>query len=293
MRSIRNGICLSLLCACLFLAASVPALATEDTLDPSRTGSLSVTLQDSGAALTGAEITLYKVADAKGQELFTYTKDFQAFGEPMESLTNDAAAQRLADYVQKQGHITGMAVQTDAHGKADFPALSLGYYLAMQTGHVSGWSDCAPFLVSIPIQTDGRWVYDIDATPKTDVTRPVTITVQKVWNDNGQNRPDSVSIQLLRGDAVVDTVTLNEGNNWRYTWPDQPQSDAWSVKEIHVPKGYTATYQQNSFVFTVTNTPMLIQTGQLNWPIPLLAGAGLWLFIGGWILYVKWKRKNV
>ena len=65
----------------------------------------------------------------------------------------------------------------------------------------------------------------------------------------------------------------------------------YSVKEINIPKGYTATYQQNGFTFTVTNTSTLIQTGQLKWPIPVLAGAGLLLFAGGWILYSKGKRK--
>ena len=87
-------------------------------------------------------------------------------------------------------------------------------------------------------------------------------------------------------------ATLTEQNGWSHTWIDQTKSDAWSVKEVDVPKGYTVTYQKNGFVFTVTNTSTLIQTGQLKWPIPILAGAGLLLFVGGWILYFKGKRKD-
>lgn len=73
---------------------------------------------------------------------------------------------------------------------------------------------------------------------------------------------------------------------------DRPTSDAWSVKEVDVPKGYTATYQKSGFVYTVTNTPTLIQTGLLKWPVPLLSGMGLLLFTVGWILYFRGKRKD-
>ena len=39
--------------------------------------------------------------------------------------------------------------------------------------------------------------------------------------------------------------------------------------------------------------PGLIQTGQLNWPVPVLAGCGLVLFMLGWILtFMKRKNKN-
>ncbi|MGN1410000.1 MAG: Cna B-type domain-containing protein [Eubacteriales bacterium] len=39
--------------------------------------------------------------------------------------------------------------------------------------------------------------------------------------------------------------------------------------------------------------PGLIQTGQLNWPVPVLAGCGLLLFMLGWILtFMKRKDKN-
>ena len=39
-----------------------------------------------------------------------------------------------------------------------------------------------------------------------------------------------------------------------------PESDAYSIKEVDIPKGFAATYKQSGYVFTVTNTATLVQT---------------------------------
>ena len=70
-----------------------------------------------------------------------------------------------------------------------------------------------------------------------------------------------------------------------------PESDAYSIKEINVPKGFTATYSKTGYVFTVTNTSTLIQTGQLMWPIPVLAISGM-LFIAAGIVLLQKKGKT-
>ena len=278
----------------LLCIGTVLPVSASSADDWEKTGSVSVTLRDGDAAVSGAEITLYQVADAKSLNSdlhFVFTDAFMDFGGEPEELQDAAAIQRLADYAAKQ-KVNGKMLYTDKNGFVCFENLSLGLYLAVQSGSVQGYSDCSPFLVSIPAESDNEWIYDIDATPKTDIMRLVDITVKKVWNDDGKHRPDSVTVELRNGDRVVDTVTLTEQNGWSHTWIDQTKSDAWSVKQVDVPKGYTVTYQKNGFVFTVTNTSTLIQTGQLKWPIPILAGAGLLLFVGGWILYFKGKRKD-
>ena len=277
----------------LCIGTALPVSATS-AVDWEKTGSISVTLKDGDAAISGAEITLYQVAEARSQDNnlhFAFTNAFVDFGGVPEELQDEGMIQRLADYAV-QNKIGGKTLQTNASGLVCFEKLSLGLYLAVQSSSVPGYSDCSPFLVSIPAETEGKWIYDIDATPKTDLVRLVDITVKKVWNDDGKNRPKSVMVQLRNGDTVVDTVTLSEQNGWRHIWTDRPTSDAWSVKEVDVPKGYTATYQKSGFVYTVTNTPTLIQTGLLKWPVPLLSGMGLLLFTVGWILYFRGKIKD-
>jgi uncharacterized surface anchored protein len=134
-------------------------------------------------------------------------------------------------------------------------------------------------------------VYDVNASPKTEVARLTDITVRKVWNtDNSTEAAESVTVQLLRNGTAVKTATLNAQNNWQVTYSDMPESDSYSVREVDIPKGFTASYQQSGYVFTVTNTATLIQTGQLFWPIPVLAATGM-LFIAFGIMLLRKKRK--
>ena len=138
------------------------------------------------------------------------------------------------------------------------------------------------------MQDETGFVYDINASPKADIVRLVSITVKKIWNtDDFSGIPDSVTVQLLRDGTVVETARLNESNNWQITYNDMPESDAYSIKELGVPKGFTATYSQNNYEFLVTNTPSLAQTGQLIWPIPILAVVGLSLLLLGYLLLQK------
>ena len=118
-------------------------------------------------------------------------------------------------------------------------------------------------------------------------------TIKKVWNtDESTEASDSVTVQLLKNGNVIKTATLNAQNNWQVTYTDMPESDAYSIKEIDVPKGFTATYSKTGYVFTVTNTSTLIQTGQLIWPIPVLAVGGMLLITIGITLLQKKRKRN-
>ena len=101
-----------------------------------------------------------------------------------------------------------------------------------------------------------------------------------------------MTVQLLKDGVMVETATLNAQNNWQVTYSDMPESDAYSIVEVNVPKGFTATYSNKGYVFTVTNTASLAQTGQLIWPIPVLALAGLCLITIGAIVLRKPRNRN-
>jgi len=125
-------------------------------------------------------------------------------------------------------------------------------------------------------------------------TKPVDLTVKKDWSDRNNkkgNRPDSVTVTLYNGDEAVEKITLSDKNNWTYTWEALDGSGDWSVLETGIPKGYTPSYRTKDGVVTITNTSTLIQTGQMNWPIPVLGGLGLLLIACGFIVMAK-KRKN-
>ena len=130
-------------------------------------------------------------------------------------------------------------------------------------------------------------------TPSTPPTYPLDITVHKVWsNDNGKARPSSVTVTLYNGDIAYDRVRLSAHNNWTYTWKDPNAYGNWQVTETNIPKGYVPSYSVSGNIVTVTNTRSLIQTGQLNWPIWVLGGAGLALVALGGAMLVKKKKQN-
>ena len=126
-----------------------------------------------------------------------------------------------------------------------------------------------------------------------DDAKRITITIKKVWNaDASAKAADSVTVQLLCDGVVVKTAKLNEQNDWQVIYTDMPESDAYSIVEVNIPKGFSVTYSKSGYEFTVTNTASLIQTSQSIWPIPVLAIAGLCLIVLGVIVLRKTRNKN-
>ena len=117
--------------------------------------------------------------------------------------------------------------------------------------------------------------------PDTEPVKKTQISVQKVWKDDGKDRPDFVNVQLMDGNRVVDTVKLSAKNHWGHTWTGLDGKGNWDVREVNVPKGYKATYSQEGTVITITNSKVLLDTGQLKWPIPILATLGTGLILAG------------
>ena len=134
---------------------------------------------------------------------------------------------------------------------------------------------------------------DPNPDPNPDPSYPLDVVVRKVWSsDDGKDRPDSVTVTLYNGDVPYKTVRLGAWNNWTYTWKDQSAYGNWQVIETNIPKGYVPSYSVSGNVVTITNTRSLIQTGQLNWPIWVLGGAGLVLVSLGGAMLMKKKREN-
>lgn len=292
MKSMKLKLFTALLLSAFLFVTSISALASENAeVNFDKKGSISIELKTEDTVVPGAGFTLYRVAKIEPTEKgvrYSYAREFDSFGGNPDDLQDSASIKRLAEYADKNKAV-GIVKTTNEKGFAKFDDLNLGLYLIVQTGSVNKFSDCSPFLISLPTKQGGKWVYDIDASPKADIVKLVDITVKKVWSDDGKNRPKNVTMWLCKQGKIVDKAILNKANNWAHTWEDKPGGDSWSVRES-VPKGYIASYKQNGYVFTVTNTAGLVQTGQLIWPIPVFAAAGiLFLALGCYLLS---RREN-
>lgn len=282
---IRKRINYLLVIITLFFGFMINVDAKENnTVDFSRKGSIEVTLHEMSEDIyvEGAEITLYHIADAylDGVNLaFKYTDEFSSCSVSLDDLTDTELVKEISKC--NIDNAVKYNVSTDEEGIAKFEDLNLGLYLVKQTKGVEGYSDFDSFLVAIPRVEDDKWVYDIKAQPKTDIYKVVDIVIEKKWNSHSGNIPNEVEVELYDDEELIETVVLNENNNWTYTFIDLKLSDKYNVKEINIPKGYTPSYKVNDFVFTITNTDTLADTGQIFFPIIVSFILGVILIIIG------------
>ena len=277
----------------LILTCSHPVYAQD--FDPEKNGTVSVTLteQSDKEPIIGAELRMYYVAtvhmNTNGDLSYVYTDSFENSGFDID---DPSLASKLDAFVLEH-NISSVKLTTDEKGTAICKDLALGLYFIRQTRAVEGFAPCTPFMVTVPGRNADGFVYEVNASPKTEAAKLISITIKKVWNtDASTEATDSVTVQLLRNGNVVKTATLNAKKNWQVTYTGMPESDAYSIKEINVPKGFTATYSQKGHVFKVTNTSTLIKTGQLIWPIPVLAVGGMLLIAVGITLLQKKRKIN-
>ena len=298
------------LCLLLVLTASASVRAADPV-----TCAVHYRLAD-GTALSGTTFRLYRVASVGDDLSCAPTKEFQKYAVDLDDPDGTglkAAAETLSAYVARD-HIAPLdRGVTDPNGVVVFPktvsSLESGLYLLLgDSVTVHGVTYTAePVLLFLPYQdeTDGLWVYDVTVAPKSAPRIDSdTLSVVKIWKgDSASSRPESIEVQLLKDGEIYDTVKLTKSNSWRHTWKDLPGGCDWQVTEKAVPDDYTVVVGREQASFSVTNTLIsggknpggsagsssgkLPQTGMVWWPIPILAGFGLLLFLFGWLRHRK------
>lgn len=251
MKSIRKRLAAVLAALTLLVWCAAPAFALE-VVDLSRTGSIKVSLYDSetSEAVGGGTLTLYRVAKVQKDNAnlsFVYTNGFEDCGVELGDLSEGELAGRLAEKIAATAEST--TVEISDFGTAEFGDLEVGLYLVVQTTAAENYNVINPFLVSVPIQENGSYVYDVDALPKVGTAAKKT-----------PEPPDKPDGWVLG--AHGEKIYLN---------PEAPSPDN--------PNGY------------VMGAHGLPQTGQLNWPIPVLAVTGVVLVAAG-IKLKKGTRKD-
>lgn len=211
----------------------------------------------------GVSFSLYRVADIQpgGYEL---SGDFEdaPVSLPSGSSTNREwldAANTLAGYAAGN-HLTPAASGVITGGSLTFTGLD-GLYLVVGDAYTVGSYTYTPtpFLVAVSGQTVTAQVkYDRNGGgggDDDDDSDYANYRVVKVWKDGqGENRPNSVTIQLLRNGREYDQVELNSSNGWSHTWYSLDTSYRWQIMELDVPDGYTVSVSQSGTTFTVTNS---------------------------------------
>ena len=270
----------------LFISSINVSADTSNIVDFNKKGSISITLKESNEEIPveNAEIAVLKIAkvtDNNNNLFYEFTEELKECSADLTNLKDVNLTTEILKCI-KDKDLTLIKEVTNKEGTATFKDLDLGLYLVMQTNAVKGYSKIDEFLITIPKESKGTWTYEIVAQPKVDIIRLFDLTVEKVWGVSN-NIPEKVTIELLKKGEVIDTIELNEENNWTYTWEQIEKSDEYSVREINIPIGYTASYRSEGNKFIVTNTKTLVQTGQETWITLLLAILGLSFIIIGFV----------
>ena len=304
------SLCLHSVCA---VAASVP--------DPEQKGTISFTMLDGSTPVAGGNIILYRVGDISaddGNYSFVLTDAFQQSGIFLDEIQSPETAAALAEFAQN-AQITGEEKLVQSDGTVEFTQLVPGLYLAVQTVPADGYYTVAPFLVSLPMYDGEGYLYEIDATPKlelknapaepSDPTNPSTPTEPSEPTEPSDptvpsepTEPSDPTVPSEPTEPSDPTLPSESTGPSEPTDPSVPTGPSESTEpsdptQPSVPSGATdstAPTETNPTSPTqptpTTPKPTLPQTGQTNWPIPVLAAAGLVLIVLGWLLRCGERR---
>ena len=196
----------------------------------------------------GGKVTIYRVATSK----LKFVNGFDAAGVSLDDLTDSSLPGKLQAAVTSD--TVSVSASAGSDGKVHFQNLQMGLYLVVQTQAVSGYEPFASFLVTIPIKDGQNWNYDVDASPKMELIPKKDITPTPEPDTEPDTQPDTEK-------ETIHKVTNKDNEEYDSKSSSNGQPNASNDKQ-KIP-----------------------QTGQLVWPIPVLAFIGLVLILLG----KRWK----
>ena len=285
---------------CSFLM-STPLMSLASNIDDTANLTLNYIHSD-------IQFSVYRVAEQTDSG-YILTDNFSGYPVSLDAKTSEewkALSYTLATYVAADNISETVSGKTSSN-TITFTNLKTGMYLVLGKAYtIEGYYYTPiPFLV---VLTEGD---DVIVDAKYDKTGSIIdeenyedYFAHKIWVDDeeGGNRPQNITIHLLKDGIVYDTVTLNKSNQWEYKWKDLNTKYHWSVIEENVPKGYTVSITQEGTSFIVTNTfrneeiitdsdPDILQTGdEANiWPYVGILVSGI--LIAFYLILTRKKRK--
>lgn len=142
---------------------------------------------------------------------------------PLTELQAPNLAEELKFFAESNGLAENVKpIGTQKAGEVTFENLEAGVYLVLQREPAKGYNAITPFLVTLPYYQDGAYVYNVDASAKTELEKEPAPTK-----------------------------------------PTTPPTE-----------------------------PNIPQTGQLKWPVPLLAIVGMLVFALGWSLFFNHRKDS-
>ena len=277
-------LCGAVFCMIAALVQLTPAWAAE-LADPAQKVSLTIEAQQNGRAGSGMGLSLRRVAEMDARGRFALMGSYQSSGVSVDGLTSSSqwnqAAKELNDFAAEESIPADVWTVTEGQGVCTIDGLESGLYLvAAETLETAeGRYDAAPFLVALPMLENEAWDYAPTVMPKIQFTAvPVSPEPSAPVSPepSGPVSPEPSSPVNPEPSAPVSP----EPSSPVSPEPSEPVSPEPESSASPSPSGQPAA--------SPTPSPGanegLPQTGQLNWPIPLLALLGMLLAAAGCLL---------
>ena len=277
-------LCGAVFCMIAALVQLTPAWAAE-LADPAQKVSLTIEAQQNGRAVSGMGLSLRRVAEMDARGRFALMGSYQSSGVSVDGLTSSSqwnqAAKELNDFAAEESIPADVWTVTEGQGVCTIDGLESGLYLvaAEMLETAEGRYDAAPFLVALPMLENEAWDYAPTVMPKIQFTAvPVSPEPSAPVSPEPSSpvSPEPSSPVNPEPSAPVSP----EPSSPVSPEPSEPVSPEPESSASPSPSGQPAA--------SPTPSPGanegLPQTGQLNWPIPLLALLGMLLAAAGCLL---------
>ena len=253
---------LCVLCAVVFLFSAVKTVtAFANVEEDTKMCNLKIVYSKEGVGFKGLKIKIHRIAKALTDATFEKVSPYSSLPVSIDDLTSIKEQKETAftfeSYVNAQNLKPYKTLKTNSAGVANFENIKAGLYLVCSAENDEYSFDS--FLVSLPFYQNEECCYSMQCQPKSskkpDIDPKKDLKVVKLWKDNGhkQDRPSSVTIEILKNGKVKETVKLSSKNNWVYKFKGTKNA-TWSVIERSVPKNYSVRISQTNETFSLTNT---------------------------------------
>jgi LPXTG-motif cell wall-anchored protein len=248
--------------------------------DLSKNGSITVVMAyGEETVVPGGTMSIYQVGSLQEEDQeysLTPNQEFAGSELELDDLESAELAKALDDYAD-QNNIPCETKDIDENGRVVFSDLTPGLYLLVQEESNAEYECVAPFLALIPTKDDGEYLYDITAKPKEE-----PVPVVDPWYEEEPEEPGDSS-------EPSDSSEPGDSSEPEPENPSTPSNNKPGDKTTSTTKTTTTTTKTTTQPTTLSTTSKntdtkLPQTGQLTWPIPILAIAGMVLVIAGWVI---------
>lgn len=193
-------------------------------------GSITLTLQYKGDPIKDGTFSCIQVADVISEDANYYFRQLLNKNVIYKTIPDVNEVEKLVKDKENSKFFEKYTVTlTNKTGTVKFTNLKPGLYLIVQNVKSEGYSQIKPFLVSVPQNINGKYIFDVNACIKHELAP----------------KPKPECPETTPTTPCTPT-------------PKPPQK--------------------------------LPQTGQLNWPVPVLAASGMIMFLLGWWLTFGRKK---